>query len=146
MRRRRSRPAPLGALRALGLLGVLTAVALIAGQLASVGHYVFVAHYLCSEHATLHHGHAPSVEASAKPAAPKSVRAVGEADHGTHDTCSFPAREREALRAPACGSTFADAALGQAPGLVAEHAAVMPAVPLLSQAPKQSPPADAHGV
>ena len=140
MQRRRSRRASLRALRALGVLGMATAALLIAGQLAAVGHYVFVAHYLCSEHATMHHGHGPRLAPEASAPGPSSVRAVIETEHGVHDTCAFPARERQALETPAAGSAPTPAALGRAATAIARHDAVLPPVPLLSQAPKQSPP------
>lgn len=117
-----------------------TAALLIAGQLAAVGHYVFVAHYLCSEHATMHHGHGPRLERKASTPGPSSVSAVTETEHGVHDTCAFPARERQALETPVAGSKVAPVAPGRAATAIARHDAVPPAVPLLSQAPKQSPP------
>ncbi|MFO0568139.1 MAG: hypothetical protein U0263_20935 [Polyangiaceae bacterium] len=124
--------------RALRALAGVIALFLISGQLLSIGHHALVAHYLCAEHGTVHHGRAPELRAVAH-GKHETARPVAASEHGSHDDCAFPSREPE--QRPVAESTrvvgeFAVASLVFEPADVAAHASV----PLLSLAPKLSPP------
>lgn len=121
------------------LLASVLALALMGAQLASIGHHVLVAHYLCSVHGTLHHGTAPAVAIAAAGDTP-TVTSSAELDHGTHDDCAFPIRtpdqlaELPELAALGAQETPADARVVLAPARA--HVSIS----LLALAPKLSPP------
>jgi hypothetical protein len=81
---------------------MLTVIALLLGQVATIGHYVLVAHYACAEHGTIHEGRASDAvrEVSTHTRGP-GVTAVPKAEHGSHDDCAFPARSHDLGGAPA---------------------------------------------
>lgn len=138
LRRRRSSQAL--RVRVLRVAGALSVLALLLAQLAVVGHYALVAHYLCAEHGTLHHGAAATRHVAAGSPRDRALTRAIVAEHGTHDDCAFPARDREALRVPTSVDVCAVSPAEQ--GLAPPPAKTAPAssVPILSRAPKQSPP------
>ncbi|MCK6536531.1 MAG: hypothetical protein L6Q84_26470 [Polyangiaceae bacterium] len=127
------------AIRALRALAAWIALVLVGAQLSSIGHHVLVAHYLCSEHGTLHHGEAPEARASAR-ANVESAAPAPDADHGAHDDCTAPVRtpaEAVIAEPPVTQLEASRAAVELSPVALAQaHAAL----PLLSLAPKQGPP------
>lgn len=123
----------------LGALTSLTVLALVLGQLASAGHHALVAHYVCVQHGSLHHGE-PSSAIRAPSVTETSVSAGAANAHGQHDDCSFPAREREAISEPHALTTAAPDGTNARLGSRIFDASAKPSLSLLSQAPKQSPP------
>lgn len=127
------------AIRALRALAAWIALVLVGAQLSSIGHHVLVAHYLCSEHGTLHHGEAPEARAGAR-ADVESAAPAPDADHGTHDDCTAPVRtpaEAVIAEPPVTQLEASRAAVDLATEAPAQaHAAIA----LLSLAPKQGPP------
>lgn len=134
--RRRSPPSSL--VRALRAVAAVVSLVLVGAQLASIGHHVLVAHYLCASHGTLHHGAAPeagSTEREREAALPAEAE-----DHGSHDECSFPARTPAEMLL-ASGAELA--AVGAGPESVLDSTPALRAhasIPLLALAPKLSPP------
>jgi len=127
-------------IRAIQGLSALTVLALLLGQLAAVGHYVLVAHYFCAQHGTMHHGRAPSHSVLAPHQRRASVSRAAIAAHDAHDECAFPARHRDATEPP---MTAARPVLHSTPPpiwIASTTSSIAPAISLLSQAPKQSPP------
>jgi len=124
---------------ALSALSALTVLALVLGQLVSTGHHVLVAHYVCVQHGSLHHGE-PSSSIRAPSVSDTSVSAGAANAHGGHDDCSFPAREREAISEPRAVATSASDGANARLGSWIFDASAKPSLSLLSQAPKQSPP------
>ncbi len=130
---------PIRAIRALRALAAWVAVVLVAAQLGNIGHHVLVAHYLCAEHGTLHHGSAPEARSAdcfdGETAAPAS-----EGDHGSHDDCATPVRTPpEALTAasPTVHVAESVAVIDIAPGT---ETSAHTSIALLALAPKQGPP------
>jgi hypothetical protein len=126
-------------IRTLRAFAAAVALVLVGGQLASVGHHVLVAHYLCATHQTLHHGEAAEHAAAAHAGTELAVPADAE-DHGSHDDCSFPARPPAESLATTGAPTIAPADVSFVAGSSSTVPLAHDAIPLLSQAPKLSPP------
>lgn len=125
--------------RSLRAFAALVALVLVGAQLTSIGHHVLVAHYLCAKHGTLHHGRAPELRPverlSAETATPEE-----SGDHGSHDDCCFPARTPAELAELAPWTLVATAPERSVTLLAPDRALAHEAIPVLSLAPKLSPP------
>jgi hypothetical protein len=110
----------------------------VVSQLASVGHYVLVAHYLCAEHGSVHHG-TPELSASSdEGASPVDAATQPTRDEHHHDDCHWMSRTSDAvietstLRVEVVETQSAISVSVRAADAVA-------ALAILSVAPKQSP-------
>jgi len=136
LRRPSNRLRIVGALRNLA---ALVALVLVGAQLTSIGHHVLVAHYLCAEHGSLHHGDAPQTRERERLSGETAVPASTEG-HGVHDDCVFPARTpAEAVELGARTDVVPRAREAVDVVAIAPRAAE-PGIPLLALAPKLSPP------
>lgn len=132
-------PAGARLVKALRAVAALVALLLVGAQLTSIGHHVLVAHYLCAEHGTLHHGDAPEAR-SVERAAGQAAAPADDGNHGIHDDCVFPARTPAELAFLGDDQLSAVAPSPElwlaAPVCTGQHTSI----PLLALAPKLSPP------
>ena len=111
---------------------------LLLSQLAGVGHYVLVAHYMCVEHGSVHHGSPELATQSDEGASPVDAATQPTRDDHHHDDCHWFARADEAtLESNALRVQVVET---QAAITISVRAAdAVAALAILSFAPKQSP-------
>lgn len=79
------------------LFAALAVSLLLLSQLASVGHYVLVAHYMCAEHGSVHHGTPEARASSDDGASPVDAATQPTRDEHHHDDCHWMSRTAEAV-------------------------------------------------
>lgn len=126
----------LGVVRRLSL--AVAVALLLLSQLAGVGHHVLVAHYMCAEHGSVHHG-APEVATQSNHSqSPVDAATQPTRDEHHHDDCHWFSRITEAtLESTALRVRVVDET--QAITIDLRAADAVAALAILSLAPKQSP-------
>lgn len=120
-------------------VGSLFAVAvLLLAQLASIGHHVLVAHYLCAQHGTLHHGTPELARPDTGDASPVDAATQPSRNEHHHEDCHWFSRTAEAVLETAALRVQALEAESAIESSVRAADAVA-ALAILCLAPKQSP-------
>jgi hypothetical protein len=120
------------------LFAALWVSLLLLSQLASAGHYVLVAHHMCDEHGSVHHGTPELVASSDEGASPIDAATQPTPDEHHHDDCHWMSRTADAVLETA--ALRVQVVETQSRISVSVRAAdAVAALAILSLAPKQSP-------